>query len=188
MKSLLRALIACFVVGALLAPALATAATPNLAVVNLQKVLFSTKAGKAAKAKFEAMQKKKKKQLKRRDNELKKQEKELAQEKIRLGQELAKANPAKISPVLRAKAQTFEAKVRQFQQEVIEFQKTQRDALQQLAKKEATLLKPIEDKIKTHISDIAKAKGYVMVLNGVTVVYHVPSVDITDEVIKRMGK
>lgn len=182
-----RTLMASILAVALLAPTLAFA-QQKLAVVDLQSVLFSSKAGKAAKGKFEALQKKKKKQLKRRDNQLKSQEKALAKEKMTLGRELANANPQKISPVLRAKAQTFEAKVRQFQQEILEFQKTQRSVLQELQKKEAQLLKPIEDEIKGVINAIAKERGYAMVLNRVAVVFHVPAVDITSEVTKRMGK
>jgi outer membrane protein len=182
-----HALVAIAVTVALLAPTAAIAG-PKLAVVDLQKVLFTTKDGRKAKAQFEGLQKKKKKQLKRRDNQLKAQEKALGKEKIALGHELSKANPRKITPLLRSKAQAFEAKVRVFQQEILDFQKTQRKVLQQLAKKEVQLLKPIEDKIKRFIAKIAKERGYTMVLNRVAVVFHVPAVDITGEVTKRMGK
>ncbi|GEM_PF-1855765 len=168
-------------------PAIASA-SQKIAVVDLQKVLLSTKAGRAAKAQFESMQKRKKKQLKRRDNELKKQEKSLVQQRMNLEKELAKAGRKGITPLLKAKAQEFQAKARRFQEEILAFQKTQRTALKQLAKKEAQLLKPIETKIKGHINTIAKKNGYTLVLNRVAVVYHVAAVDITAEVTKRMGK
>ena len=182
-----RTLLLTVIIASLLAPSLVSA-SPKLAVVDLQKVIRSTKAGRAAKAKFEALHKKKKKQMQRRDNQLKAQEKALGKQKVALGRELANINPKKITPLLRAKAQEFEAKVRRFQQEIIAFQKTRQTILQQLAKKEVALLKPIEDKIKGHISTIAKQRGFTMVLNRMMVVYNIPSVDITNEVSRRMGK
>ena len=182
-----RTLTAALLMAAMLAPSI-TWAAPKYAVVDLNRVLTQTKAGRAAKAKFLALQKKKKKQLKRRENQIKAQEKQLAKQKVALTRELSKVDPRKITPLLKAKAQEFEARVRRFQQEILEFQKTQRNVLQQLAKKEVTLLKPIEDKIKSHITAIAKQRGYTLVLNRVAVVYHVAAVDITAEVTKRMGK
>lgn len=164
-------------------------AEQKIAVVDLQSVLLGTKAGRAAKAQFEGMQKKKKKALQRRDNQLKAQEKKLVQERVDLEKELAKAGqPSKITPLLKAKAQEFQAKARRFQEEILEFQRTQQQTLQDLSKKESELLKPIETKIRGVIEQIAKARGYTVVLNRVAVVYHVDAVDITSEVSSRMGK
>ena len=185
MYAMTRLLLALVLTTALAVPAFADT---KIAVVDLQKVLLSTKEGRGAKAKFEALQKKKKKALKRRDNQLKAEEKKLVQERVALEQAIAKAGRTKITPLLKAKAQAFQAKAKVFQQQILDFQKTQRETLQQLAKKEAQLLKPIELKIKTHIDKIAKERGFSIVLNRVAVVFHVASVDITNEVTKRMGK
>ncbi|MCO4762402.1 MAG: OmpH family outer membrane protein [Myxococcales bacterium] len=176
----------------LLAAATLLAATPafaaqNIAVVDLQRVLLSTKAGKAAKRKFEGMQKKKRKALKRRDNQLKKQEKALMQERRTIEQTLRSKGAKAATPALQQRAQIFQQKVQTFQKEVMLFQRTQQSALKELAKKEAQLLKPIEDKIKKHINAIAKAKGYSLVLSRVAVVFAVKAVDITGEVTKRMN-
>lgn len=185
-----RTILPALALAALLAPTAALAAKggQKIAVVDLQRVLLSTKQGKKAKARFEAMQKKKRKQLKRRDNALKKREKELMEERVAIEKELAQKGRAGITDKLKAKAQAFQAKVAKFQKEVMEFQNTQRRALKGLAKKEAQLLKPIEDKIKVHIKAIAKAKGYTMVLSRVAVVYTVSGADITADVIDRMNK
>ncbi|MEY3015501.1 MAG: hypothetical protein RIT45_4236 [Pseudomonadota bacterium] len=178
-------------VASLLLPAVASAADDKIAVVDLQKVLLSTKEGKAAKSRFEALQNKKKKQLKRKDDELKKREKALLEERVAIEKELAdaaKAGATSIPDGLKAKAQAFQQKIMAFQKEVMEFQQAQKDALENLQKKEAELLKPIEDKIRTHIGAIAKERGYSIVLSRVAVVYAVEAVDITDEVSKRIGK
>ena len=186
MHATTRFFLATVLCSALAAPALA--APPKIAVVDLQKVLLSTRAGRAAKAKFEGLQKKKKKALKRRDNQLKAEEKKLVRERMELEKELAKHGVKGVTPLLKAKAQAFQAKLKLFQQQVLDFQKTQRETLQQLAKKESELLRPIEQKIKKHIDKIAKERGFTIVLNRVAVVFHVPSVDITAEVTRRMGK
>ncbi len=172
--------------------ALSLAATPafaeqKIAVVDLQRVLLSTKAGKAAKSKFESLQKRKRKALKRRDSALKKQEKALMQERREIEGTLRAKGPKGVTRELQQRAQIFQQKVQTFQKEVLLFQQTQQKALKELAKKEAQLLKPIEDKIKKHIDAVAKAKGFTMVLSRVAVVYAVAAVDITADVSKRMN-
>jgi len=164
--TLTAALTAAVVLPTFAAPTAALASDEKIAVVDLQKILFSTKEGQAAKKSFEGMQKKKKKEL----------------------AEAAKKGAQSIPEDLKTKAQAFQQKVLDFQKEVMEFQETQKKALDDLAKQESELLKPIEDKIRKHIGAIAKERGYSIVLSRVAVVYAIDAVDITDEVSSRMGK
>ncbi len=185
------ALVTFSVAGLALTPGEASATGDKIAVVDLQKILFSTKEGQAAKKAFEGMQNKKKKELKRRDDALKEREKELLEERVAIERELAEAakkGAQAIPEDLKTKAQGFQQKVLNFQKEVMEFQETQKKALEDLAKKESELLKPIEDKIRSHIAGIAKERGFSVVLSRVAVVYAVDAVDITDEVSGRIGK
>ncbi len=187
----LAALFAFAVAGLALTPTEARANGEKIAVVDLQKILFSTKEGQAAKKSFEGLQNKKKKELKRRDDALKEREKSLLEERVAIERELAdaaKKGAQSIPEDLKTKAQGFQQKVLNFQKEVMEFQETQKKALEDLAKKESELLKPIEDKIRSHIAGIAKERGYSVVLSRVAVVYAVDAVDITDEVSGRIGK
>lgn len=189
--TLTAALTAAVVLPTFAAPTAALASDEKIAVVDLQKILFSTKEGQAAKKSFEGMQNKKKKELKRRDDALKAQEQGLLQERVAIEKELAEAakkGAQSIPEDLKTKAQAFQQKVLDFQKEVMEFQETQKKALDDLAKQESELLKPIEDKIRKHIGAIAKERGYSVVLSRVAVVYAVDAVDITDEVSSRMGK
>ncbi len=162
-------------------------AEQKLAVVDLQRVLLSTKAGKAAKLKFETLQKKKRKALKRRDGQLKQQEKALMAERRTIEETLRSKGAKAATSELQQRAQIFQQKVQTFQKEVMLFQQTQQSALKELAKQEGELLRPIEDQIKKHIDAIAKAKGYTLVLSRVAVIFAASSVDITDEVTKRMN-
>ncbi len=183
-------LLAALLTAALLAPmavsATATAAT-KIAVVDLQRVLLTSKAGKAAKSKFEAIQKKKRKQLKRTDNRLQQREKKLLAERVALEKAVAGKGAAALTPALKKKMTAFMPKLKAFQQEVVDFQKTQREMVKNLAAKEAQLLKPIENKIRKVIGKIAKEKGYTLVLSRVAVVYGQASADITAEVARRMN-
>lgn len=188
MRTLVKTrLIALALVAATCMAAAPAFASQKIAVVDLQRVLLSTKAGKAAKARFESLQKKKRKALKRRDAQLKKQEKALMQERQTIEQTLRSKGRKGATPELQQRAQIFQQKVQTFQKEVLLFQRTQQKALKDLAKKEGELLRPIEDKIKKHIDAIAKAKGYTLVLSRVAVVFASPTVDITAEVTKRMN-
>ncbi len=183
-------ILAALVATALLAPlafAAPAEATPKIAVVDLQRVLLTSKAGKAAKAKFETIQKKKRKQLKRTDARLQKREKALLHERVALEKAVAGKGPASVSPALKKKMQAFMPKLKAFQKEVVSFQKTQREMVKNLAAKEAQLLRPIEDKIRKVINKIAKEKGYTLVLSRVAVVYGKASADITAEVARRMN-
>lgn len=159
----------------------------KIAVVDLQRVLLSTKAGKAAKDKFEAIQMKKKKQLQRTDAKLQKREKELLAERVELEKVAKGKSPAQLPPEVQKRVSEFLPKLKEFQEEVLEFQKTQKEVVQSLAKREAELLKPIEDQIRKVIDDIAKAKGYTIVLTRMAVVYAAGSTDITAEVTSRMN-
>lgn len=183
---LLASLLATTLFAPLALTAPAAAAETRIAIVDLQRVLLTSKAGKGAKAKFEAIQLKKRKQLKRTDNKLQAREKALMAERVALEKAVAGKGPAALTPELKKKMTEFMPKLKAFQQEVVDFQKTQREMVQNLSAKEAELLKPIEMQIRKVIDKIAKDKGYTLVLSRVAVIYGLASDDITDAVAKRM--
>ncbi len=60
----------------------------------------------------------------------------------------------------------------------------------ELFKKRESLIKPIQDEIYTAIQEIAKEKGYDMVLDKTTtisLIYSVPKLDISDMVLEKLG-
>ena len=185
-SSLLAALLAAALLAPLTFAAPAAAAETKIAIVDLQRVLLTSKAGKAAKSKFEAIQKKKRKQLKRTDNKLQAREKELLAERVALEKAVAGKGPDALTPKLKEKMTQFMPKLKAFQQEVVDFQKTQREMVKNLGAKETELLRPIELRIRKVIDKIAKEKGYTLVLSRVAVIYGLASDDITEVVAKRL--
>ena len=160
----------------------------KIAVVDLQEILTSTKVGKAAQAKFEKVRKNKRRELEKIDKSLQGQEKELVKGRMEIEKEVAAAGGLdKITDQLKAKAQAFQKSAQEFQQKVVDFQKTQRSMVEDLAKQEGELLKPIEDKIRTHIDAVAKAQGYDLVLSRQVAIYATAAIDITGEVARRVN-
>ncbi len=157
----------------------------KIAVVDLQKVLHSSAAGKAAQAKFDALRDKKKHNLEVTDKALQKRQKELVTGRAEIEDAIKALNGKAVPEDLRQKAAAFQDKAKDFEQDVMEFEKAQRTTVDDLAKKESDLLKPIEDTIKQKVEAIAKERGFSLVLSRQVTVYAADAFDITDEVIRR---
>lgn len=166
------------------APATAHAET-KIGVVDLQKVLHSTVAGKAAQKKFDDLRKAKQGQIESREKDLAKREKDLiaARQEIEAAAQAAKDKPP--SDELKAKVIVLQDKARKFEQDVMEHEKKKREIVDELAKKEGELLKPIEDTIRTKVEAIAKERALGIVVNRQVAIYVADAIDITAEVIKR---
>lgn len=160
------------------------AAETKIGIVDLQKVLKSSVAGKAAQKKFDDLRKAKQAQLEGREKELAKREKELIGARQEIEAAL-QANGGKPTDELKQKVLQLQDKGRKFEQDVLEHEKKKREIVDELAKKEAELLKPIEDTIKTRVEAIAKERSLSLVLNRQVAIYVAEALDITAEVIKR---
>lgn len=181
-----RSLLACLLAAALSAGATSVAfAEVKIAVVDLQKVLHTSAAGKAAQKKFDDLRDKKKHNLEVTDKALQKRQKELVTGRAEIEDAIKALNGKPVPEDLRQKAAAFQDKAKDFEQDVMEFEKAQRTTVDDLAKKEADLLKPIEDTIKQKVEAIAKERGYGLVLSRQVTVYAADTFDITDEVIRR---
>ncbi len=167
------------------APMAASAfAEVKIGIVDLQKVLKTTVAGKAAQKKFDDLRKAKQGQLEAREKDLGKREKELVNARQEIENAL-QANGGKPTEELKAKVIALQDKGRKFEGEVLEHEKKKREIVDELAKKEGELLKPIEDTIKAKVDAIAKERGLGVVLNRQVAIYVAEALDITGEVIKR---
>ena len=159
-------------------------AETKVGIVDLQKVLKTSVAGKAAQKKFETLRKEKEAQVVARETDLAKREKTLlaAREEI---EKAAQDSGGKPTEELKAKAMAFQEQVRKLEQDAKEFDKRKRKIVDELAAKEGELLKPIEDNIKAKIDAIAKERGLGLVLSRQVAVYVSDTLDITADVIKR---
>lgn len=147
----------------------AHAAATKVAVINIQKVLIDSVAGKNAKAKMEKKMEELKKGLKKEEDAL-----------IALQKEIEK----------KSSAWSDEKK----QEKAIEFQKKRRnlgvkqdDANLEMKKLQEKYLTPIMKKLESIVTDVAKAKGYTIVLPRNGVLYFDKAVDITADTTKALN-
>lgn len=156
----------------LLTPSVSFAQSPKIGYVNLQRALNEVEEGKKAKARLKRDFEKKQKKLNAQQEELKK-----------LKAEIENAGPVVSQEVKRKKAM-------EFQQKLMALQQTYMTLQQELAKKEAKATKKIFDKMGKIIAEIAKEKGYDLVLERTesAVLYAKDNMDLTNELIKRYNK
>ncbi|MES3038728.1 MAG: OmpH family outer membrane protein [Bdellovibrionota bacterium] len=138
----------------------------KIAVVDMQKAIQSTSAGKKAKADLEAEFEKRKKDLQKKEADLKKMQEDLEKKRSVLSEEVLQKRQG------------------EFQEEMMKYRDLVGKNQMEIQKKERDLSGPIVDKVRKVIAKIAKEKGYSMVLeNSAMVLYSEAGSDITDQVI-----
>lgn len=147
----------------------AHAAGTKVAVINIQKVLMDSKAGKSARSKMEKTMEELKAGLKKDEEKL-----------VALQKEIQK----------KASAWSEEKK----QEKSIEFQKMRRnlgikqdDANLEMKKLQEKYLTPIMKKLEGIVTEVAKSKGYTVVLPRNGVLYFDKGVDITAAATKALN-
>lgn len=146
-------------------------ADSKIGVVDNQRVLTESKAGKKATEEFKKEQEKKQKDIEKRGADLNKQREDLMKKASVLSDE--------------AKAKRGQ----EFQEAVAEHQEYIQKARLELAKKENDLLAPIAEKMKKVIERVAKEKGMSIILQAnPAVAWTAPENDITADVIAAFDK
>ena len=147
-------------------PALAAEA---VAVINIQKVLVESEAGKKAKDRMEA-----------KVNELKAGLKNEEQALIALQKEIEK----------KASAWSEEKKVeksREYKKKRLALSEKQEDANLEMKKLQDKYLTPIMKKLETIVRDVAKSKGYSVVIPRNSVLFYDKKIDITADTTKALN-
>ncbi len=158
-----------FAVAAFLTTAVNTvAAETTVAIVNMQKVLVNSKAGKEAQQVLET-------KIAELQATFKKDEEAL----VALQQEIEKKSSAWSDTVKQEKAIEFQKKRR-------DLRVKQDDANLEMKRLREQQLNPIWKVLEQVVGDVAKTKGYTIVLPRSSVFYAGPDVDITDEVVKAL--
>ncbi|MEK6774060.1 MAG: OmpH family outer membrane protein [Bdellovibrionota bacterium] len=143
----------------------------KIGVVNMQKAIQGSAAGKKAKAELEGDFEKKKKELQKKETDLKKMSEDLERKKSVMSEE------------------AFQQKQAGFQEEMMKFRQIVGTNQMEIQKKEQDLTGPIIEKMRKVIAKIAKEKGYNLILeNTAMVLYHEAALDITDEILKAFEK
>lgn len=148
------------------------AAEFKVGIVDMQKAIQTSSAGKKAKKEVEADFEKKKKELKKKEDDLKKRVEEFEKKQAVLSDKVRQEQQADL-----------QKDMMQFREEVGKSQMT-------IQQRERELTKPILEKLQKIISEIAKEKDFSVVLEKAeqSVMFAKSELDITDEVIKRADK
>jgi outer membrane protein len=150
-----------------LVPAAGRAVETKFGYVDLQRALEEIDEGKGAKAQLKKEFDEKQKQLDQRTDEVKKLDADFQK------QSLVMAPDAKA-----AKAAEIERKKVEVQQFFVGLQ-------QELAQKEREVTRGIFDKMVGMVREQAEAEGFTMVFDRNTVLYAPPSLDITNELVRK---
>jgi outer membrane protein len=154
-----------------LATVVSSAADTKIAVIDNQRVLTESKAGKKATEEFKKEQDKKQKDIEKRGADLNKQREDLIKKQAVLSDEAKNKRG------------------QEFQESVAQHQEYIQKARLELAKKENDLLAPIAEKMKKIIEKVAKEKGCSIVLQmNPAVAWTAEENDITSDVIAAFDK
>jgi outer membrane protein len=148
----------------------------KIGVVEPQKVLDGTKAGKKVKGKLEDYQKSAQKMLDLEAEELKKMQEEL----VKQGSVLSADAKKDKEESLRRKEIEYQRKFAQLNQE---FQVKKREVLEEFSKNLEQVVREIADREKLTLVVEKGENGA-----GALVIYSHPSLDLTDRVIKELDK
>jgi outer membrane protein len=140
----------------------------KIGVIDMERTLYDTPAGKRASEQLDKALKGKQAELDKRQQELKKLDADLTKQATVLKPE-----------VLAAKRAELEKKFVELQQVYV---KLERD----LAGERAKLQQGILEKAKPIVEEIAKAEGVTMIVVGNAVVWADPAVDLTEKLNARM--
>lgn len=149
----------------------AFAAETKIGIVDMQKAIQSTAAGKKAKSELEGEFEKRKKELQKKEGDLKKMSEDLEKKKSVLSEEVL------------AKRQG------EFQEEMMKYRETLNKNQQEIQKKERDLTQPILERMRKAINEVAKEGSYTLILeNSPGILFAESSSDVTDKVIKAFEK
>ena len=158
-----------FVVSALLLNAgFVRADDMKIGLIDMQRAIQNSPAGKKAKGELEQAFNKKKKELQDQENALKKDKEAFDKKQAALSDSAKKEQQAKL------------------QEKFMKYQDTLQKSQAEIQKKEQEMSQPIVTKIREKVADIAKKKGLSLVLekNENIVIYSQEKDDITEEVMK----
>lgn len=144
----------------------------SAAVVDIQKAIMTSDLGKKAKKELEGEFEKKKSEFKKKEEDLKKRAEEYEKKKMVFSDEVRAEKGGEL------------------QQDMMKFREDVNKSQMQMQQKQGELTKPILDKIQKVIADIAKEKGYSVVLERSEqgVMWSKAEIDITEDVIKKINK
>lgn len=142
----------------------------KVGIIDVQQVLAKSTAGQEVMQQMQGFGKQLRAQMSAKQDKLKKEEQELEKNaKIESKAEQKKAQ------------QTFQAHVQSYQSDA-------QKARQSFDQKRASYMVPLQAKLNDVITAYAKRDGYDLILDSQAAVYNVPSLDITQAILKAFNK
>ncbi len=141
----------------------------KIGVIDLQKVLETSNAGKTIQATLKKQKEKMEADLKAKGTDIEKISKRLERESMVMSKEMR------------------EEKEREQRIKINDFKTLQKKYRTDLQKLEVQLMNQLQKDVKDLVDSIGKKKGYLLIVNKYTVLYSPGSIDITDDLIKRLN-
>lgn len=157
-----------FIASMLLLNGFARAEETKIGTIDMQRAIQASESGKKAKGELEAAFNKKKKELQAEEANLKKLQEEFQKKQSALSESAKKEQQGKL------------------QERFMKYQELLQKSQAEIQKKEQEMSEPIIRKIREKVAEIAKKKGYTLVLekNENVVLFSQEKDDLTEEVMK----
>jgi len=141
----------------------------KIGVIDLQKVLETSAAGKSIQAQLKTQKDKMESDLKQKGSEIENLSKRLERESMVMGKEMR------------------EEKEREQRIKINDFKAIQKRYRSDLQKLEVELMNQLQKDIKEIVDAVGKKEGYLLIINKYTVLYSPGQIDITDDLIKELN-
>ena len=141
----------------------------KIGVIDLQKVLETSTAGKSIQAQLKTQKDKMESDLKQKGSEIENLSKRLERESMVMGKEMR------------------EEKEREQRIKINDFKAIQKRYRSDLQKLEVELMNQLQKDIKEIVDAVGKKEGYLLIINKYTVLYSPGPIDITDDLIKKLN-
>jgi len=161
-----------FIISALIFNAgVSSAEELKIGTIDMQRAIQTSETGKKAKSELEQAFNKKKKELQTEEATLKKLQEEFQKKQSALSESAKKEQQGKL------------------QERFMKYQELLQKSQTEIQKKEQEMSEPIIHKIREKVAEIAKKKGYTLVLekNENVVLFSLDKDDLTDEVMKAVN-
>lgn len=170
MKMIARGLTCLAVLGLFLSAGTASGADPvKIGVVDLQKVLEASNAGKAAQNELKVQRDNMQADLKQRGTEIQEIESRMKRESMVMSKEAR------------------EEKEREHRIKVSDFQALQRKYQADLQDVERKLFGQLQKEITGLVAEMAKKDGFTLIISNIGVIYSQPAIDLTDRLIQELN-
>jgi outer membrane protein len=148
---------------------LSAADVAKIGVIDLQRILETSASGKLIQAQLKGLKEKMESDLKQKGSEIEKISKRLERESMVMSKDMR------------------EEKGREQRIKINDFKSLQKKYRSDLQKLEAQLMNQLQKDIKELVDGIGKKAGYLLIINKYSVLYSPGSIDITDDLIKKLN-